>query len=129
MKVEDLRIGNFINHNDDFHTVEEICFDGWLQLDNGQLNTYISECTPIDLIEKWIKRFGFVEKGNCFNFSRKDELGHEFGDFAISKYDDTQVKIWRGERYCGVVHCQFVHELQNLFFVLTGKELILKPEL
>lgn len=70
-----------------------------------------------------LEKAGFEDKNTCWNFDRSTELGHHLGDFAISKYDDTQIKFWRGDRYCGVVHCEFLHELQNLVFVLSGFEL------
>ena len=75
------------------------------------------------LWEKKKKKAGFVDKGTCWNFDRSKELGHHFGDFAISQYDNTQVKFWRGDRYCGMVHCQYFHELQNLVSILSGFEL------
>lgn len=70
-----------------------------------------------------LEKSGFIDKGTCWNFDRSKELGHHFGDFAISQYDNTQVKFWRGNRYCGIVHCEFYHELQNLVSVLSGLEL------
>lgn len=70
-----------------------------------------------------LENAGFVDKGTCWNFDRSKELGHHFGDIAISQYDNTQVKFWRGDRYCGIVHCQYFHELQNLVSVLSGLEL------
>ena len=37
-----------------------------------------------------------------------------------------QWKIWRSDRYCGIFKLEFVHELQNLFFVFNQMELQLK---
>jgi hypothetical protein len=80
----------------------------------------------IKLTEEWLLKFGFIDHGSCFNLSKRELLGHDFGDFAVSKYDDTQMKVWRGNRYIGVCHIEFVHHLQNLYFALTGEELTIK---
>ena len=136
MKIEDLRIGNIVI---DFRGAESVV----IGINKGGLvRTLVNKCSieltesqhvdtlmGVGLSDEIFLKLGFEDKTNCFNFSRREDLGHEFGDFAISKYDDTQIKIWRGDRYCGIVHCQFVHELQNLFFILTGIELLLTPEL
>ena len=86
----------------------------------------INFASPIPLTEEWLLKFGFEDKKTCFNLSKREILGHDFGDFAVSKYDDTQMKVWRGDRYIGVCHIQHVHSLQNLYFCLRGEELTIK---
>ncbi len=129
MKVsfKNLRIGNKLQKdNGEIFTV--------LRLDNSSdilveeergLLTLNYNLFGIPLWDGILIKSGFIDKGTCFNYDRSEELGHPFGDFAISKYDDTQVKLWRGDRYCGIVHCQYFHELQNLMFVLSDYELSL----
>ncbi len=127
ISYKNLRIGNKLQKNNgEIFTV--------LRLDNSSdilveeqrgLLTLDYNLFGIPLCDGILIKSGFIDKGTCFNIDRSEELGHPFGDFAISKYDDTQVKFWRGDRYCGIVHCQYFHELQNLMFVLSDYELSL----
>lgn len=82
---------------------------------------------PIPLTEEWLLSFGFEPNLGVFTKSRSEELGHDFGNFSVSFYDDTQMKVWKGGRYIGVIgSCGFVHQFQNLTFALTGQELTIK---
>jgi hypothetical protein len=121
LSATELRIGNYI----DYTTKREIVtmqttYEYIRLIHNGNKNF-----EPIPLTEEWLLKFGFEDKKTCFNLSKREELGHDFGDFAVSKYDDTQMKVWRGDRYIGGCHIQHVHQLQNLYFALTNEELTL----
>jgi len=120
MKASELRIGNLV-----YNKEENIVY-----VNTNHLTLLLygieNEFKPIPLTEEWLLKFGLEDKKTCFNLSRKEILGHDFGDFAVSKYDDTQMKVWRGHKYIGVCHVQYVHQLQNLYFVLTGEELTFK---
>jgi hypothetical protein len=123
MKATELRIGNLVNYKivDELDERKE-----WFEpceIDAVDLQVIDSYYQPIPLTEEWLLRFGFEDKKTCFNLSKREELGHDFGDFAVSKYDDTQMKVWRGDRSIGGCHIQHVHQLQNLYFALTGEEL------
>ena len=132
MEVNELRIGNFIDNYAQQCIVMGIYNGNKVEL--GYFTDSIGfiwslddiGIKPITLTEEWLLKFGFTDNETCYNLSREKELGHKFGDFAVSIYDSTQLKFWRGRRYCGIVHCEFVHELQNLYFALTGQELELK---
>lgn len=45
------------------------------------------------------------------------------GDFIIIHYYDTQKKVLFNGNYVGIIHLQYLHQLQNLYSCLTGKEL------
>ncbi len=117
MKVSRLETAEYTdwNNGDEFSVT--------LEKYNHKNNYWQSLINGIPLWSGILEKVGFVDKGTCWNFDRSKELGHHFGDFAISKYDNTQIKIWRGDRYCGIVHCEFFHELQNLVSVLSDFEL------
>jgi hypothetical protein len=72
---------------------------------------------PIPLTEDWLKRFGF-------------SWYESFESWIITTGEDTQDFIIRHDFVvCDMDHrpeIKFVHQLQNLYFVLTGKELELK---
>jgi len=44
----------------------------------------------------------------------------------IQWYDDTQKKVWVRGNYIGIMHLQYLHELQNLIYCLTGTEFSVK---
>jgi hypothetical protein len=131
MKASELRIGNLVDLGNRIAKVIEIGQLACVVVDLEETQDTIEDyerTNPIPITEEWLLNFGFEDKKTCFNLSRKEILGHDFGDFAVSKYDDTQMKVWRGHKYIGVCHVQYVHQLQNLYFALTGEELTLKSE-
>lgn len=116
MKTEELRLGNLVSnmnprHNDSILTIESIG-------DNHEVNVFyrkylLSELEPIPLTEEWLFKFGF-----------KPEYSHWWnGDFTIDK------SAIGGYFLCDIdihVAIKYVHQLQNLYFALTGEELTLK---
>jgi hypothetical protein len=127
IKANELRFGNFVS---DIHASESF----YAEVNKltptrcyyGNFHSAYSHLKPIDLTEEWLLDFGFIDHGSYFNLSKRELFGHHFGDFAVSKYDDTQMKVRRGDRYIGVYCLKYVHHLQNLHFALTGTELMLK---
>ena len=72
---------------------------------------------PIPLTEQWLKDFGFKQEHNWFvKYEGKFQFQISISDKGI------QVEI----HHFGfiTVDIEYVHELQNLYFVLTNKELI-----
>lgn len=122
MKATELRIGNLIQFRDgSIETVSELLNTGLIQKINDMYDTDYSQ---IPLTEEWLVKFGFAYKGDkyesmslCFirnGASKKDWFNvysHIDGDF-YSKYPITTVT--------------FVHQLQNLYYALTGEELTIK---
>jgi len=117
-------VGNYIRSGHGLYKVALVSLDGVEALIKNNSDEIFAASSiifePIPITEEWLVRLGFDKMHGCFNYDRSKELGHHFGDFALSIYDTTQIKIWRGDRYCGVVHCEFVHQLQNLFYALSG---------
>jgi hypothetical protein len=127
LSANELRIGNLVNYYDVDEQGELLNIIDWQDLKwlSENEKSFNAVHKPIPLTKEWLLKFGFEDKQNCFNLSKREKLGHDFGDFAVSKYDDTQMKVWRGDRYIGVCHIQYVHQLQNLYFALTNEELTL----
>ena len=135
MKAEELRIGNYVscmyyddNNNEIWEDTTILCIDGtggdiaeykfWFE---GSSNEEIyHETKLIQLTEEWILRFGFNLNGHRL-FERlsltKNGFTIEFeisGDICNCYLEMIGIEI------------QYVHQLQNLYFALTGEELILK---
>ena len=80
---------------------------------------------PILLTEKWLKDLGFEftedELGYFFQWKLKHKKEHiEFGLYVPGEEDE-----WRYKFYCGGWNgpLNYVHQLQNIYFALTGEEL------
>lgn len=77
------------------------------------------EVEPIPLTEEMLVRLGFKKS--------KGKNLKEFilGDFIIYTYPETGIELYYGVGF--YIKIQYVHQLQNLYFTLTGTELTLKP--
>lgn len=141
IKANELRIGNFI-YNVGYlskvigfkpfsHSVrcdeEEGCnilIDVYLQdgsvKEGYEIESYL--CKPIPLTEEWLLKFGF-EKSNVYCFgNRKLIIESLMGDRHSCRYRiNLNESIWISELH-------YVHQLQNLYFALTGEELTFKSE-
>lgn len=75
----------------------------------------------IPLTEEWIKAFGF--ENDCITAYLPNYNGVQIGFFK-----DGYIPVAFGnlEKQIGEP-LKYVHQLQNLFFVILGKELTLKP--
>lgn len=131
MKVEELRIGNLFkgNFGDDVYEVgymtpgTEMCV--WIK---GK-NSFVKEADleGIPLTEEWLVKFGF-EKPECLEeidrdftkqvgFRYVDDLGNkEYAYVISSEVDDYSCY------YYVTKEIKFVHQLQNLYYALTGGE-------
>lgn len=119
MKASELRIGNYINNEQRTEVVVSI--DDWkiechLLTDREKETLYevsMSLINPIPITQEWLVKFGF------------DNLG-TFG-FGIGKFHIRYGKTARDFYFFidnEFVHIKHVHQLQNLYFALTGEELI-----
>lgn len=90
-------------------TTEE-SFGGWVDLD---------EIEFIELTEEWLLKFGF----------RFDSIDWEFPNESIFFIGYYSSKFCLGSGSDGVTkenYIHYVHQLQNLYFALTGQELTIK---
>jgi len=112
MKPEELRIGIFVNSPYDGGVIKVNAADIFLMA-NGHYKEARFE--PIPLTEEWLLKFGFRKISNV----------------RYSKAGFTPL-ITKGKNEYYATHVNYgvksVHQLQNLYFVLTGKELTIKEE-
>lgn len=120
MEARDLRIGNFVNLKDKGgyrisggHDIEEL--EDWDDTD------YYS---GIPINEEWLLRFGFEKDGYDWVID---------SNIKVVKYVvDIKHDFYVGVKRNNVINAfawniQHVHQLQNLYFALTGQELNLNP--
>lgn len=117
MEAKEIRIGNLVEC---FQKVNEIVSidseDKIVKLKEGTL-VHCDDISPIKLTEEWLLKFGF--KKNKTGFYSKGRL--EFHTKYGWKILENWVKDW-----FGVSEIIYVHQLQNLYFALTGTELTFK---
>ncbi len=112
MKASELRIGNFVRGNLGNNEIESI----------DSLDLFVINCenedefAPIPLTEEWLVRFGFKE-------GTTDSL-KAVTHASLSRMGNDYM-LYQGH-YCLYVKIKHVHQLQNLYFALTGEELTIK---
>lgn len=122
MEAKELRIGNLVGYKD-------------YALEVGSLNvhdTEFKELKPIPLTEEWLLKFGFElceivtnenitvfpSIKNTFHLYHKD-VDHEWFDISVN----TRVNKIYTNHTLERIEIKHVHQLQNLYFALTGEEL------
>jgi hypothetical protein len=131
MKTQEFRIGNILEWyepNSKFSTCEvlEIYSDDTLGLKitetfNGRYDVNYQSIKPIILSEKWLGKFGFEK--TYTNISGENYVGYELNEFSI-----CILSIEVGVYFINCKHeapFKYVHQLQNLYFAFTGKELVI----
>jgi hypothetical protein len=120
MKANELRIGNhiYVYPNMKLQTVIDVLCDG--------VNTFDSECVSYDhilgipLTEEWLLRFRFEKNNNNQFILMKGSV-----DILFNK--DLNSWTCDGINF-SINMTEHVHQLQNLYFALTGEELTFKSE-
>ena len=123
MKESELRVGNlfrFISTNS-IESVSDIKTHG---LKTPVINNVsIKDTEPIPLTEEWLVMFGFEYEGGM-GFKSPHNTSH----WHFSIRNGFIPSIWVSGTILsdGYKGCKYVHQLQNLYFALTQKELIIK---
>ncbi len=124
MKPNELRIGNWLNHKgidiewaiEDFAEVEKA---GILEVTK-----------PIPLTPEWLEKFGFEKLSDgapiyCYKISGWSRLviGGLTNEFKLFELQSVDVKGNEFKEIIAIEPIKYVHQLQNLYFALTGNEL------
>ena len=111
MEAKELRIGNWVLVENDHETIKAITQTAFLCVLDGKGDGYMQlhkDVYPIPLTEEWLIKFGFERWNDVYNFYHKL----------------NGVEIENGNIYVGHGNeIKYVHQLQNLYFALTNKEL------
>ena len=73
---------------------------------------------PIPLTEEWLDKFGFIHNGMWWDSSQEY--------FELDTFKDSYVMGINSCEYNHGIEIKHVHQLQNLYFALTGEELKIK---
>jgi len=112
MKASEFRIGNYYNQ---FGNIEKVSW-ATLKVLEKRTNEQLW-CEPIPLSEEWLLKFGFeMEYSQLTNIYKYFLVNTPFG------YSQGQFNVFT-QTGCFSVEIKYVHQLQNLYFALTNKEL------
>jgi hypothetical protein len=112
MKTNELRIGNFI-YAKEIETIKAIGIENYIWFDKER-NLSVELCEPIPLTEEWLEKNGFERKGlngylTIFTPCGKGLVFKDNYFIFAGVTIETPIK--------------YIHQLQNLYFALTGEEL------
>ncbi len=127
MKANELRVNNLVYDNESQDVIK---------IERGEHIEYTQFYEPIPLTEEWLLKFGFKELkrfthdfeeviyGKSLikhdpNHSEKIVISLPFNHLYIGEFEIE-------EYYLADIIVNYVHQLQNLYFALTGEELTIK---
>ena len=117
MKANEIRISNLIQWEDESEEIISIksiihdSDDDYLVKFAGG-SAQLAEFKPIPLTEEWLLKFGFEKLTKRF---RKEVNGYWYTVWDSGQFDVDNKAI--------SFNCKYVHQLQNLYFDLTGEDI------
>ena len=122
IKANELRINNYVYINENIKQVDVIDYNQVIATESGLIE--LKYIKPIPLTEEWLLKFGFgIDKDYDDTFFNNIAL-----EQAVILYN-TKYKLFTLETDRGdeiQIECEYVHQLQNLYFALTNEELKIK---
>lgn len=122
MEAKELRTGVCVYRTvEDFEPLEEkkvIVWDEGIFYMIGDCVDSLDNYEPIRLTEEWLVRFGF----ECCDL---DEV-YFLKDVDIQFWDHNNTFHFVSNHGLLNTELKYVHQLQNLYFALTGEDLVLK---
>ena len=116
MKANELRIGNWVSNGEiGFQITSKDIY-------HRDVRVYGSFIKGIPITPEWLQRFGFEKIGNGW------QLDVEINHYCLYSESGKYVDLFVFSDEVGQ-QCQYIHQLQNLYFALTGEELEIKPNI
>jgi hypothetical protein len=147
METNELRIGNYVYYEHTTHVVSgvhgNIVYSWWVkdgkpvieyeakdssgtQVENPYMDV-VSQYEPIPLTEEWLEKLGLTKSTLDNDFEPNEPKWYSWIKGAFNLEIQENSEIWF-EVYSHYIHVKWVHQLQNLYFALTGEELTLKEK-
>jgi hypothetical protein len=136
MQANELRINNLVfvdnpKHHPGFKGVALIVTSvdklnvGVGKYDDGEVVHIFSQkmkyIQPIPITEEWLVKMGFEKDGNNYYTHIGERFDLVVTWDTIDKCFYTELRPLEGNSL--QIDCEYIHQLQNLYFTLTGKEL------
>ena len=113
MNVKELRIGNYVESP---RGIEEIKYAESLEEIEGSPDKF----KGIPITEQWLLKFGIDTEYEISIKARRKKIAFTWGSRIVRTGERFG---WSCNKY---PHIKHVHQLQNLYFALSGKELTIK---
>lgn len=121
IQINELRIGNIIQEGkieQIDNSIDEVYYSG----DCYYQSNYCCNINPFPITEEWLLKFGFEKIIDNEFTLRYDLKKDERFDYFFPKHNLKSFGMrFQGACFFDVV--KNVHQLQNIYFALTGKEL------
>jgi len=129
MNSRELRIGNLVTRDSHSHysKVKEIHDSSVVLEEHSRTLWNITIIKPIPLTEEWLLRLGFKKRvtiGHSVQYFIGINPVTQDWLFDIVWQDSQEFPFYRN----GHFKIQHIHQLQNLYFALTGEELKIKND-
>jgi hypothetical protein len=119
IKVNELRIGNYVQYENK-HSDRCTTKVSYSDFRNLTYEVNFKDFYTVELTEEWLLKAGF--KLSMANFNWNAAIGeNEIGDFKLALRYCERIG-WFFQSKCTII--KYVHQLQNLFFCITGEELV-----
>ena len=129
MIANELRIGNYLLQYGEVGKIVEIGIkhkgdtNYYLRSENDNCGYWIDQFKPISLTEEILLKCGFkITKNDEYPFKYVINKGMR-DEIEIEDLNSTTCFVLSHGRRFSVVKIKYLHQLQNLYFALTGKEL------
>jgi hypothetical protein len=131
MKANELRIGNLVMHYNDLCTVIGYYDDIFIaqSFDKIDFKSNVFNLQPIPLTKEWLLKFGLIEYIDfgvkMGTYDKMPLCGFTYSIHTkkvMIMHTGNSISHWLN------IDINYVHQLQNLYFALTGKELTFKSE-
>lgn len=123
MEINNFRIGNLVEYEEEgvirTGKIFALTEDGQIWFSEALVKVDIKAVIPIKLTTEWLYNIGMPEEG-----STRDLLFY-FGLFLERRNDKLYIISSQDKEDKKEV--EFVHQAQNVYFILTGKELDVNP--
>ena len=127
IQINELRIGNLVKWYDvskvlELHSEKNKFDNVCIECEESFEWTEYNKLEPIPLTEEWLLKVGFQERKDTSNFSNfwigENPLTRDWL-FVIKGFKEDNDFFFMN----GFHKIKYVHQLQNLYFALTGAEL------
>jgi hypothetical protein len=118
MKANELRIGNLVYHN------HGLGIELPAEITDGKDINMFHQFEPIPLTKEWLFKFGFYIDGVWVDMIKRIDHNKSIGiDIKTKHVFISYIDSNSGFRDVNIIKCEYVHQLQNLYFALTNEEL------
>lgn len=117
MKATELRIGNYVELRGETTTIWKVSKET-IHAEPFDC-PMCDEIKPIPLTEEWLLKFGFEKHLNYWMIPSK-------GFFIGVTLNNEIYPMFDTDNPIPIKTLKYVHQLQNLYFALTGQELTIK---